>query len=124
MDLKRAKEIVITLASGVDPTTGEILPEDHVCNQPEIIRAFYSVVMSMDAEEKAEKFKKEKNKAENAGKPWTVQDDEILTDMYNRGFKVSEIRRRFGRSRGSIEARLVKLGLVEKKFEFWRSVVR
>ena len=120
MDLQRAKEIVITLASGVDPTTGEVLPEDHVCNQPEVIRAFYSVVMNMSTEEKAEKPKKEKRKAENAGKSWTAEDDEMLRDMYNRQIKISEIQKRFGRTRYAIEARLVKLGLLERRFEFWR----
>ena len=39
MDLNGAKGILKSLADGVDPLTGEVLPEDHICNQPEIIRA-------------------------------------------------------------------------------------
>ena len=39
MDLQRAKELLSGLADGVDPLTGEVLPEDHVCNKAEIIRA-------------------------------------------------------------------------------------
>ena len=31
MDLQRAKELLSGLADGVDPLTGEVLPEDHVC---------------------------------------------------------------------------------------------
>lgn len=38
MDLQRAKELLSGLADGVDPLTGEVLPEDHVCNKAEIIR--------------------------------------------------------------------------------------
>ena len=32
MDLQRAKELLSGLADGVDPLTGEVLPENHVCN--------------------------------------------------------------------------------------------
>lgn len=43
MDINRAKEIIEALAEGIDPTTGELLPEDHVCNKGEVVRAFYTV---------------------------------------------------------------------------------
>ena len=33
MDVQRAKELLMVLADGVDPLTGEVLPEDHVCNK-------------------------------------------------------------------------------------------
>ena len=42
MDLQRAKELLSGLADGVDPLTGEVLPEDHVCNKAEIIREIAS----------------------------------------------------------------------------------
>ena len=44
MDINRAKEIIEALAEGVDPTTGEVLPDDHVCNKGEVVRAFYAVL--------------------------------------------------------------------------------
>lgn len=44
MDINRAKEIVAALAEGIDPTTGEILPEDSVCNKGEVVRAFYAIL--------------------------------------------------------------------------------
>jgi hypothetical protein len=47
MDLQRAKELFSGLADGVDPLTGEVLPEDHVCNKAEIIRAFHCVLKSL-----------------------------------------------------------------------------
>lgn len=37
MDVQRAKELLTILADGTDPLTGEILPDDHVCNKGEII---------------------------------------------------------------------------------------
>ena len=44
MDINRAKEIISALAEGVDPTTGEILPEDSVCNKGEVVRALYAIL--------------------------------------------------------------------------------
>ena len=32
MDVQRAKELLMVLADGIDPLTGEVLPDDHVCN--------------------------------------------------------------------------------------------
>ena len=37
MDITRAKELLSALADGIDPFTGELLPQNHVCNQPEMI---------------------------------------------------------------------------------------
>lgn len=41
MELSTAKQILSLLADGIDPETGEILPKDSVCNQPEVIRALH-----------------------------------------------------------------------------------
>lgn len=60
MDINRAKEIVAALAEGIDPTTGEILPEDCVCNKGDVVRALYSV-LEVCAEQNA---KQQKNKKE------------------------------------------------------------
>jgi hypothetical protein len=35
MDIVRAREIIRILADGIDPTTGEVLPAESVCNSPE-----------------------------------------------------------------------------------------
>ena len=72
MDINRAKEIVATLAEGVDPTTGEVLPENSVCNKGEIVRAFYSVLNHLDEK------KPKKNIPTNAGKPWSAEEDTKL----------------------------------------------
>ena len=44
MDITRAKELLSALADGIDPFTGELLPQNHVCNQPEMIRALHEVL--------------------------------------------------------------------------------
>lgn len=44
MDINRAKEIISALAEGIDPTTGEVLPENNVCNKSEVVRALYTIL--------------------------------------------------------------------------------
>ena len=105
MDIERAKEIVSTLAQGIDPVTGEILPADHVCNQAEVIRALYCVL------DKVNKTPS-KSPAENAGKPWTEGDDSKLCQMFEHGATKREMCKYFKRSHGSITARLIRLGKV------------
>jgi hypothetical protein len=48
MELNRAKEIISVLAEGIDPTTGEVLPYESVCNKGEVVRAFYTILASFD----------------------------------------------------------------------------
>ena len=66
MDLQRAKELLSALADGVDPLTGEVLPEDHVCNKAEIIRAFHCILKSLPG-------KASKPQPEMRAKPGTMQ---------------------------------------------------
>jgi hypothetical protein len=109
MDIIRAKEIVSLLAEGVDPTTGEVLPEDHVYNKAEVVRALYTVLNHMDDD------KPKKELPENAGKPWTTEDDEKLKQYFLSGISRKEICTAFGRTSGSITSRLVRLGMIEQR---------
>ena len=110
MDIKRAKEIVRILADGVDPTTGEILPKDSVYNQPDVIRALYSLLNAVP--EKPDPDPNPNTDAlRNAGKPWTEMEDDKLLDEFASKMKVSEIAKEHGRSRGAIDSRLTMLGM-------------
>ena len=112
MDIIRAKEILAILAEGVDPTTGEILPEDSVCNKGEVVRALYTVLHASKEE------KPKKNAPENAGKPWTKDDDALLANLYRANVPKKEICDTFKRSSGGIAARLVRLGLIDDRDAF------
>ena len=92
-------------AQGVDPTTGEVLPDDSVCNKGEIVRAFYAVLNRL--EEKRPK----KNLPANAGKPWSTEEDAKLIDAFKAGMSKKELCTMFERSSGSIASRLARLGL-------------
>ncbi len=109
MDITRAKEIISALAEGVDPVTGEVLPVDHVCNNGDVVRALYTLLQAGEIKNKSKSY-------ENSGKKWSEEDDALLRQLFNQGVKIVEIQKRFMRSRGSIEARLAKLGLIEDSY--------
>lgn len=103
MDFERAKELLSALADGVDPFTGELLPQNHVCNQPEMIRAFHAI---LDASLSPPKM----HSRPNAGNRWTETEEETLLEEFDAGMTVSAIAKAHGRSRGAIESRLAGLG--------------
>ena len=50
----------------------------------------------------------------NAGKPWTELEEDMLLDEFESKMPIAEIAKEHGRSKGGIEARLVKLGRISK----------
>ena len=114
MDINYAKEIITALANGVNPATGEILPSDSVCNEPDVIRALYTAAEALDTKEK----KEPKPKPENAGKRWTNEDDNLLSEMFDNECSKKEICNRCGRTGYSVAARLVRLGKIQSTDEF------
>ncbi|MBO7231084.1 MAG: hypothetical protein J6V20_06740 [Bacteroidaceae bacterium] len=109
MDINRAKEIISTLAEGVDPTTGELLPDNSICNNGEIVRAFYAVLNHLDEK------KPKKNMPANAGKPWTKEDEDLLVHLYQSGTAKKDICRSLQRTATGIAARLVHLGVIDNR---------
>lgn len=112
MDAKRAKELLEILADGVNPLTGEILPDGDSCNQAEIVRALHVAVKTLEVAEK-----RSRPQPENAGKPWTVEDDKALCEMFDLGYSKKDIAAHFKRSGGSIAARLVRLGRISDRYQ-------
>lgn len=53
-----------------------------------------------------------KQKQENAGKPWSPEEDSQLEEMFINGMTTKEIAEQLCRSRGAINARLIKFGLI------------
>lgn len=114
MDILRAKEIITALADGINPLTGEILSANDSCNQAEVVRALYTMLEYINANITDDKHKREK--PENAGKPWTDLEKKTVEEEYRSGIKISEIARKHGRSRGSIEAKLAQMGLIDYSY--------
>ena len=116
MDLTYAKSILKALAEGVNPITGEILPKSDSCNQPDVIRSLYVAVNELDKAEKRSKMRR--SLPENAGKPWTAEDDKELSKMFDKGCTTSDICTYFKRTKGGIASRLVRLGIIRDRDDF------
>jgi len=100
----RHLEILLALAAGTDPITGEVFPADSPYNQPEIIRALLFALDELRAI--AEKG--------NQGLPWNEQEDELLAERFNEGIKITQLAKLHSRTYGAIKARLLKLELLQK----------
>lgn len=114
MDIERAKEILEALSDGMDPITGKVLPDSDSCNKVDVVRALHTVLKYLD--QPPEKIKR--SQPENAGKPWSKDDEEILCRMFDTGCTSKEIGNHFQRSKGAIAARLVRLGKINDRGEF------
>ncbi len=108
MEFEQAKAILVALADGVNPTTGEILSEHDSCNQPSVIRALHLAVRILEKES----LKVSKPHPTNAGKPWTTEESNLLIAEYQSGMTGTELAKTHKRSKGAIAARLVRLGVI------------
>ena len=104
MNMYEARRIIRSLAEGINPTTGEILPETDSCNEPQVIRAFHAVLAALEPRES------DVTRPENAGKPWSAEDDAFLCKMFDENKTPRMISRHFKRTDGAITSRLSKLG--------------
>ena len=113
MELKQAKKILKLLADGINPATGEPLEEYDSCNQVEVVRALHIVLRHCNTPNENIK----NSSPENAGKPWTAEDEESLCRMFDTGCSTQDMCNHFQRSQGAIAARLVRLGKISDRYE-------
>ena len=113
MELQTAREIIGTLARGVDPVTGEVMPEDSPYNAPSVIRALFAAAKALEEAPAASRPRRDRtNLPANTGKPWTADDDEQLRLGFEADTPTKDLAAALGRTRWAIESRLVKLGLM------------
>lgn len=72
--------------------------------------AFYNAVHSPPLKASAKKIDPA---TPNAGRPWSEGLDRELTSLWRAGTNLAALSQRFGRSKGGIVARLMRLGLVD-----------
>lgn len=111
MNTSEAIRIIDALANGINPTTGELLEEDSLYNNPMVIRALFTSLKALERLDKADK--KKRDLPGKAGKAWTEEEEKELTDAFDQGIPISEIADRHARTKGAITSRLVKLGRIE-----------
>lgn len=68
--------VILALAEGVDPLTGEVLPSDHLLQNPQIVRALFRASRALEDRDKA--ARRSASAPERAGEPWTDEEDADL----------------------------------------------
>ena len=114
MELQAARQIIDTLAQGIHPVTGEVMPEDSPYNAPPVIRALFAVSQALDGQA-APAAKPRRELPPNAGKPWAAQEDGKLESAFAAGIDLRDIAQELGRTTWAVEARLVKLGKLQPR---------
>lgn len=107
---QRARMILDFLVRGIDPKTGDELPEDSVVNDIDVSRAMGTAVFALD--QMSARLARRAQLPESVGKAWTKEEEQTLKDEFNCNEPIALIAERHGRTNRAIEARLEKLGLL------------
>ena len=112
MEIQAARQIIDTLAQGVHPVTGEVMPDDSPYNAPPVIRALVAASRALEGKRKASDRTERVARVQpsNQGKPWSPEDDTRLEAAYTAGADLKLLAQELGRSHFGVESRLVKLG--------------
>jgi len=110
MDIKEASRILKALYDGVDPFTGEIYEADSPFQNPDMTRALGLALNALQRQEGTSK--RQQVLPGQAGKPWSEQEDKALLAAFDAGIKLAQLAKDHQRSRGAIQARLVRLGKI------------
>jgi hypothetical protein len=124
MELSEAKKIVISLANGIDPITGELFPNDSPYNHPLVIRALFTIAgtcnhnppkLNTQSLDDKQLQNLASGKPKNAGMPWTEDLKQEVAALFHAGQPINKIAAYFERTEGAIRAELIHQGLVDPK---------
>ena len=113
MDIKETIAIIQALAEGVNPVTGEMLAPytPSPFDEPRIIRALYTAAQHL----RQAQIQPEQPKAlpAKAGSAWSEEEDQELIQQFKANLPIRSIADSHQRTRGAIQSRLARLGLIE-----------
>ena len=113
MDKAKTIEIIEELANGIDPATGELLPDDHVLQQPDIVRALFNAAALLKNSLPAGQAGKDVLPGlANQGNAWTADEDNLLKEAFAIGIKISQLAKDHQGTPGAVRSRLKKLKLI------------
>jgi len=119
MELNESRNIVKTLAQGVDPATGEVFAPESPYNNPEVIRALLSILEFVKQAKKPTKSVEERRQENvevgrpmNAGLPWTDDDRALVRSGFQDGMTVEKLAATLARSSAAIVAEVIRQDLV------------
>jgi hypothetical protein len=92
--------------TGNDPASGEPLPLIHALRHTEVHATLTAALGLLEAHAAAPRPR-------NAGRAWHDDEDARLVALFDQGLAIARLAGELERTRGSITARLVKLGKIE-----------
>lgn len=114
MEQQTALKIIQQLANGVDPHSGEVFRADSPYQHPDTVRALFVALRALEAQSTPkQRASANENAPQNAGKPWSGEEDQALASAFDAGKQIPELAAQHQRTRAAIEARLAKLGKIE-----------
>ena len=109
---RESARVLQLLAQGLDPQTQSRLEEGAVLQDLSVVRALFRGAEALRIMSSARSGRESSAKT-RAGKPWSAQEDLRLRHSFEAGSSVSTLATTHERTRGSIRARLRRLGLIE-----------
>jgi hypothetical protein len=106
----KASAIIHCLVLGLDPESGEELPEDCVVNRIAVNRALLAGINALEQVEA--RNARRALLPGNVGRSWTQTEEAELREKFTAGIPIPEIAFQHGRTVRAIEARLEKAGLL------------
>ena len=111
METAKTIEILKALANGIDPGTGEHYPAGSPYQHPDTVRALFAAIHGLqNAAPRPDKS--DRPAPENAGRPWSQEEDSRLGQAYDSGKSVEELALVHKRSKWAIESRLARMGKI------------
>lgn len=108
--IKRAIYLLDRLYEGINPLTGERLPDTSPFQNSDIVRSLRLGIDSLKATLK----RKERTTFARTGQPWDSSEDARVCQEFDAALPFEKIAEGHMRSRGAILARLEKLGRVQR----------
>lgn len=117
MEREQTLRILNALANGVHPATGEKFAADGPYQHPDTVRALFEAMRAVESGGAAAPAPERKAAPampqSGPGSRWSAEEEQRLATAFDAGRTVDELARAHGRSRASIEARLVRLGKMD-----------
>ena len=110
MQQTRARQILQSLIQGIDPVTGEQLPQETVLHHADVLRALLAGLSALEL--MAARAMRRAQLPDNVGRAWTTEEESKLVAAFKSGNTPIAIAHQHGRTLRAIEARLEKLGLI------------
>ncbi len=124
MDLAQAARVLSQLASGRDPTSGDLLPQAGPYDDPLVIRSLFAVLCHLresgitpaqKAETEGPNPARQQHQTQRLGAAWTPDEDEKLIDEFEAAVQFEDIALAHGRPCWAVIRRLKDLGKIQSK---------